>query len=72
MKCPHLRGTPAMSTSFKHMQAHHLSYAAFSNNDDAAAHLRGRRCTPGAKRMRGTEPAPDHAPERLTLVPLLP
>ena len=71
MKWNHLRGTPAMSTYFNHMHAYHLSYAAFPNNEDTTAYLRGRRYMPEAKGMRGTELVPEHAPEGLfeTAVP---
>jgi hypothetical protein len=65
MKWNQLRKTPAMATYFNHMHAYHLSYAAFPNNEDATAYLRGRRYMPEAKGLRGTGLAPDYEPEGL-------
>ena len=60
-----LREVPAMSTYFKHMHTYHVSYAAFPNDDDATAYIRGRRYVPETGGLNGTELMPDYFPAGL-------
>jgi hypothetical protein len=61
-----LRRVPAMSTYFNHMNAYHISYAAFPNREeDRTQYIRGRRYMPEKKGMKGTDLEPDYFPEGL-------
>jgi hypothetical protein len=59
-----LRKVPAMKTYFNHMHAYHLSYAAFPNSgENRVSYLRARRYLPEGDGLKGTELAPDYAPQ---------
>jgi hypothetical protein len=65
MKWNHLRETPAMATYFNHMHTYHLSFAAFPNQGEPIAYIRGRRYMPEGKGLRGTELTPEYDSEGL-------
>jgi hypothetical protein len=59
-----LRKVPAMETYFNHMNAYHLSYAAFPNSgENRVSYLRARRYLPEGDGIKGTELAPDYDPQ---------
>lgn len=57
----HMRTVPAMRTYFDHMNAYHISYAAYPNapgeNED---YIRARRYMPERQGLKGTELPPDY------------
>jgi hypothetical protein len=61
-----LRRIPLMRTYFDHMNLIHISYAAFPNDEDTTAYIRGRRYMPEiGKGLKGTDLKPDYFPEGL-------
>ena len=58
-----LRRVPAMSMYFNHMHTYHISYAASPGTDEE--YIRARRYLPTGAGLKGTELAPDYAPEGL-------
>ncbi len=59
-----LRKVPTMATYFNHMNAYHLSYAAFPNSgENRVSYLRARRYLPEGDGLKGTELAPDYDPQ---------
>jgi len=64
-KWSELRRVPAMRTYFNHMNTFHIAYAAFPNNEDTTAYIRGRRYMPNASGLQGTDLKPDYYPEGL-------
>lgn len=58
-----LRRVPAMSTYFNHMHTYHISYAANPGTDQE--YIRARRYMPNKTGLKGTELAPDFAPQGL-------
>lgn len=73
-----LRRVPAMKLYFNHMNAYHISYAAFPNRgDDREDYVRARRYMPEATGLKGTELLPDYfntglfqpgVPHRITVI----
>jgi hypothetical protein len=65
-KWSELRRIPAMDTYFNHMNAYHISYAAFPNaTDKTAGYIRARRYMPEKDGIKHTELASDYAPGNL-------
>lgn len=61
-----LRKVPAMRMYFDHMNAYHISYAAFPNNKDTTQYIRGRRYMPAnGGGLKGTNLKPDYFPKGL-------
>lgn len=61
-----LRKIPSMRTYFNHMNAYHISYAAFPNQGtNRTQYIRGRRYMPEKKGLKGTDMEPDYVPEGL-------
>ena len=60
-----LRRVPAMRTYFDHMNAYHISYAAFPNSEDTTAYIRARRYLPHANGLKGSNLKPDYFPKGL-------
>ncbi len=60
-----LRRVPSMKTYFNHMNAYHISYAAFPNNEDETQYIRARRYMPNATGLTGSDLEPDYFPEGL-------
>jgi hypothetical protein len=61
-----IRKEPVMRTYYDHMNAYHISYAAFPNKgDDRAQYIRARRYMPNTNGLKGTELQPEYFPEGL-------
>jgi len=61
-----LRRVPAMKMYYNHMNAYHISYAAFPNSgEDRASYIRARRYMPEKSGIKGTDLEPDYYPEGL-------
>jgi hypothetical protein len=60
-----LRRVPAMRMYFDHMNAYHISYAAFPNDEDTTQYIRARRYMPNATGLEGSDLEPDYFPEGL-------
>lgn len=60
-----LRRIPAMKMYYDHMNAYHVSYAAFPNDEDSTSYIRARRYMPEKTGLKGTELFPDYYPEGL-------
>lgn len=60
-----LRRVPSMKMYFNHMNTYHISYAAFPNDENTTAYIRGRRYMPNASGLKGSNLVPDYYPERL-------
>ena len=57
------RKVPAMRMYFDHMNAYHISYAAFPNRgDDRAQYIRARRYVPSKTGLKGSDLKPDYYP----------
>ncbi len=60
------RQVPAMRKYFDHMNAYHISFAAFPNNgDDRKSYIRARRYMPDLTGLEGSNLTPDYYPEGL-------
>lgn len=58
-----LRRVPAMSMYFNHMNAYHISYAAFPNTgNERKSYIRARRYLPEGSGLKGTGLEPDYYP----------
>jgi hypothetical protein len=61
-----LRQVPAMRVYFNHMNAYHISYAAFPNmGDERQSYIRARRYMPELIGLEGTNLQPDYFPDDL-------
>jgi len=60
-----LRCVPAMRMYFDHMNAYHISYAAFPNDEDTTSYIRARRYMPGKTGLEGSDLEPDYYPKGL-------
>jgi len=61
-----LREVPAMRMYFDHMNAYHISYAAFPNSgDDREQYIRARRYMPNKTGLKGSDLKPDYYPKGL-------
>jgi hypothetical protein len=61
-----LREVPAMRMYFDHMNAYHISFAAFPNQgDDREQYIRARRYMPNKTGLKGSDLKPDYYPEGL-------
>lgn len=61
-----LRRVPAMRMYFDHMNAYHISFAAFPNEGDhRQSYIRARRYMPESGGLQGSELKPDYYPEGL-------
>jgi len=61
-----LREVPAMSKYFDHMNAYHVSYAAFPNQgDERGQYIRARRYIPDKTGLEDTDLKPDYYPDGL-------
>ncbi len=61
-----LREVPAMRMYFNHMNAYHISYAAFPNEgNDRKSYIRARRYMPQLSGLDGTNLEPDYYPDGL-------
>jgi len=61
-----LREVPAMRMYFDHMNAYHISYAAFPNKgDEREQYIRARRYMPDKTGLKGTDLKPDYYPDGL-------
>lgn len=59
------RRVPSMRMYFNHMNAYHISYAAFPNDEDSTSYIRARRYMPNQTGLEGTGMEPDYYPEGL-------
>lgn len=60
------RQVPAMRMYFDHMNAYHISFAAFPNTgEDQKSYIRARRYMPEKQGLEGSELKPDYFPEGL-------
>lgn len=57
-----LRRVPAMRMYFDNMNAYHISYAAFPNDEDTTSYIRARRYMPHQTGLDGTGMEPDYYP----------
>ncbi|MEZ5275340.1 MAG: DUF1961 family protein [Opitutaceae bacterium] len=57
-----LRRIPAMRMYFDHMEAYHISYAAFPYKEDPRDYIRGRRYLPNGTGLEGSDLVPDYYP----------
>lgn len=64
-KWKELRRVPAMRMYFDNMNAYHISYAAFPNDEDSTSYVRGRRYMPNKTGLEGTGLEPDYYPKGL-------
>tara|TARA_R110002050_G_scaffold161176_1_gene290741 strand:- start:10311 stop:11084 length:774 start_codon:yes stop_codon:yes gene_type:complete len=61
-----LRQVPAMRMYFDHMNAYHISYAAFPNQgDEREQYIRARRYMPNKTGLKGSDLKPDYYPDGL-------
>ncbi len=61
-----LRQVPAMRMYFDHMNAYHISYAAFPNQgDERKSYIRARRYMPHLSGLEGSNLEPDYYPQGL-------
>jgi hypothetical protein len=61
-----LRRVPSMKTYFNHMNAYHISYAAFPNSGkDRTPYIRARRYMPDKTGLKSTDLEPDYYPKGL-------
>ena len=61
-----LREVPAMRMYFDHMNAYHISYAAFPNKgDERKSYIRARRYMPHLTGLEGSDLKPDYYPDGL-------
>lgn len=60
-----LRRVPSMRMYYDHMNAYHISFAAFPNDEDTTAYIRGRRYLPETAGIKGTNLKPDYFPKEL-------
>jgi len=61
-----LREVPAMRMYFNHMNAYHISYAAFPNRgDEREQYIRARRYMPDKTGLKGSDLKPDYYPDGL-------
>jgi len=60
-----LRRVPAMRTYYDNMNAYHISYAAFPNDEDTTSYIRARRYMPNLAGLDGTGLTPDYFPTGL-------
>lgn len=59
-----LRSTPAMKVYYNHMNTYHISYAAYSFNEEEPEYIRARRYMPETgKGLNGTELTPEYENE---------
>jgi len=65
-KWNNLRPVPAMRMYYDHMNAYHISYAAFPNKgNNRKSYIRARRYMPNRTGLKGTNLKPDYYPEGL-------
>jgi len=60
-----LRRVPAMRMYYDNMNAYHISYAAFPNDEDTTSYIRARRYMPNLAGLDGTGLTPDYFPTGL-------
>lgn len=60
-----LRNVPSMATYYNHMNAYHISYAAFPNNEETEGYIRARRYMPERNGIKGTNLHPEYDSKNL-------